>query len=64
MGERTWANLLAALLRGEELSTSDTAWAMREIMGKSSRREMNDEGWNGRDRVSCAADLIFERSDY
>jgi anthranilate phosphoribosyltransferase len=32
MGERTWANLLAALLRGEELSTSDTAWAMREIM--------------------------------
>jgi len=32
MGERTWANLLAALLRGDELSTSDTAWAMREIM--------------------------------
>jgi anthranilate phosphoribosyltransferase len=32
MGERTWANLLAALLRGEELSTSDTSWAMGEIM--------------------------------
>jgi anthranilate phosphoribosyltransferase len=32
VGERTWPNLLAALLRGEELSTSDTAWAMAEIM--------------------------------
>jgi anthranilate phosphoribosyltransferase len=32
MGERTWPNLLAMLLRGEELSTEDTAWAMREIM--------------------------------
>lgn len=32
MGERTWPNLLAALLRGEELSTADTAWAMGEIM--------------------------------
>jgi anthranilate phosphoribosyltransferase len=31
MGERTWPNLLTALLRGEELSTSDTAWAMSEI---------------------------------
>jgi anthranilate phosphoribosyltransferase len=32
MGERTWPNLLSALLRGEELSTPDTAWAMNEIM--------------------------------
>jgi anthranilate phosphoribosyltransferase len=32
MGERTWPNLLAALLRAEELSTPDTAWAMGEIM--------------------------------
>jgi anthranilate phosphoribosyltransferase len=32
MGERTWPNLLAALLRGEELETADTAWAMNEIM--------------------------------
>jgi anthranilate phosphoribosyltransferase len=32
MGERTWPNLLAALLRGEELSTQDTAWAMGEIV--------------------------------
>jgi anthranilate phosphoribosyltransferase len=27
-----WSNLLAALLRGDELSTDDTAWAMGEIM--------------------------------
>ncbi|EEP70963.1 anthranilate phosphoribosyltransferase [Micromonospora sp. ATCC 39149] len=32
MGERTWPHLLATLLRGEELSTADTAWAMGEIM--------------------------------
>ncbi|MGN0118960.1 MAG: hypothetical protein ACI39M_15915, partial [Streptomyces albidoflavus] len=32
MGERTWPLLLNALLRGEELSTADTAWAMGEIM--------------------------------
>ena len=32
MGERTWPNLLTALLRAEELSTDDTAWAMGEIM--------------------------------
>jgi anthranilate phosphoribosyltransferase len=32
MGERTWPNLLAALLRAEELSSDDTAWAMGEIM--------------------------------
>ncbi|TDB72512.1 anthranilate phosphoribosyltransferase [Micromonospora sp. KC723] len=32
MGERTWPLLLTALLRGEELSTADTAWAMDEIM--------------------------------
>ncbi|AVT39453.1 anthranilate phosphoribosyltransferase [Plantactinospora sp. BB1] len=35
MGERTWPNLLAALLRDEELSTADTAWAMGEIMSGS-----------------------------
>nr|MDT0662171.1 anthranilate phosphoribosyltransferase [Micromonospora sp. DSM 115978] len=35
MGERTWSNLLAALLRAEELSTADTAWAMGEIMAGS-----------------------------
>lgn len=35
MGERTWSNLLAALLRAEELSTADTAWAMSEIMSGS-----------------------------
>jgi anthranilate phosphoribosyltransferase len=32
VGERTWPNLFAALVRGEELSTSDTAWAMSEIV--------------------------------
>ncbi|GAA4698142.1 anthranilate phosphoribosyltransferase [Phytohabitans rumicis] len=32
MGERTWPNLIAALLRAEDLSTADTAWAMGEIM--------------------------------
>jgi anthranilate phosphoribosyltransferase len=32
MGERTWPNLLSALLRAEELSAQDTAWAMGEIM--------------------------------
>ena len=32
MGDRTWPQLLAALLRGDELSTEDTAWAMGEIM--------------------------------
>ena len=32
MVDRTWPTLLAALLRGEELSTDDTAWAMGEIM--------------------------------
>jgi anthranilate phosphoribosyltransferase len=32
MGARTWPNLLSALLRGEELSGQDTAWAMGEIM--------------------------------
>lgn len=35
MGERNWPNLLAALLRSEELSTDDTAWAMGEIMSGS-----------------------------
>jgi anthranilate phosphoribosyltransferase len=35
MGERTWPNLLGALLRDEELSTEDTAWAMGEIMAGS-----------------------------
>ncbi|MET8146800.1 anthranilate phosphoribosyltransferase [Actinoplanes sp. NPDC049668] len=32
MGARTWPNLLSALLRAEELSAQDTAWAMGEIM--------------------------------
>ncbi|MEV1158342.1 anthranilate phosphoribosyltransferase [Micromonospora chokoriensis] len=32
MGDRTWPHLLNSLLRGEELSTADTAWAMDEIM--------------------------------
>src|SRR3954453_11626452 len=32
MGATTWPNLLSALLRGEELSAQDTAWAMGEIM--------------------------------
>ncbi|SCG62667.1 anthranilate phosphoribosyltransferase [Micromonospora inositola] len=32
MGERTWPLLLNALLRGDELTTADTAWAMDEIM--------------------------------
>ena len=32
MGARTWPNLTSALLRGEELGTADTAWAMSEIM--------------------------------
>ena len=32
MGDRTWPNLTGALLRGTELSTEDTAWAMAEIM--------------------------------
>jgi anthranilate phosphoribosyltransferase len=33
--ERTWPPLLVALLRGEELSTADTAWAMGEVMAGS-----------------------------
>ena len=32
MGDRTWPQLLGALLHGDELSTEDTAWAMAEIM--------------------------------
>lgn len=32
MGARTWPNLTSSLLRGEELATADTAWAMGEIM--------------------------------
>jgi anthranilate phosphoribosyltransferase len=35
MGERTWPQLISALLRSEELSTADTAWAMDEIMAGS-----------------------------
>src|SRR4051812_7661455 len=35
MAERTWPHLLSALLRGDELSTGDTAWAMGEIMSGS-----------------------------
>jgi anthranilate phosphoribosyltransferase len=32
MAARTWPNLTSALLRGEDLATTDTAWAMGEIM--------------------------------
>jgi len=32
MGTRTWPNLLSTLLKAEELSPQDTAWAMSEIM--------------------------------
>ncbi|MBB5869472.1 anthranilate phosphoribosyltransferase [Allocatelliglobosispora scoriae] len=32
MGDRTWSGLLSALLRAEEISTDDAAWAMEEIM--------------------------------
>ncbi|WP_045744581.1 anthranilate phosphoribosyltransferase [Actinoplanes rectilineatus] len=32
MGARTWPNLTSSLLRGEELATADTSWAMGEIM--------------------------------
>jgi anthranilate phosphoribosyltransferase len=35
MGERNWPSLLATLLRAEELSSADTAWAMGEIMSGS-----------------------------
>jgi len=35
MGAATWPELFATLLRGEELSTADTAWAMDEIMSGS-----------------------------
>jgi anthranilate phosphoribosyltransferase len=32
MGERTWPQLISALLRSEDLSAGDAAWAMDEIM--------------------------------
>jgi anthranilate phosphoribosyltransferase len=32
MGDPTWPNLTSALLRGEDLATTETAWAMGEIM--------------------------------
>jgi anthranilate phosphoribosyltransferase len=35
VGDRTWPHLISALLRGTELSTEDTAWAMGEIMSGS-----------------------------
>jgi anthranilate phosphoribosyltransferase len=35
VGDRTWPNLLTALLRDGELTTADTAWAMGEIMSGS-----------------------------
>jgi anthranilate phosphoribosyltransferase len=35
MVTRTWSTLLTALLRGQELATDDTAWAMGEIMSGS-----------------------------
>ncbi|MBA3488782.1 MAG: anthranilate phosphoribosyltransferase [Longispora sp.] len=36
MGDHTWPHLISALLRGEELSRGDTAWAMHEIMSGES----------------------------
>jgi len=35
VGDRTWPQLISALLRGTELSTEDTSWAMAEIMAGS-----------------------------
>jgi anthranilate phosphoribosyltransferase len=35
MGDRTWPHLTSALLRSENLSRGDTAWAMDEIMSGS-----------------------------
>ncbi|CAL9576311.1 Anthranilate phosphoribosyltransferase [Nocardiopsis dassonvillei] len=35
VAERTWANLITALLGGTTLSSADTAWAMNEIMSGS-----------------------------
>jgi anthranilate phosphoribosyltransferase len=35
VGDRTWSQLISTLLRGTELSTEDTAWAMAEIMSGS-----------------------------
>ncbi len=35
MGDRTWPHLLSTLLRREQLSTADAAWAMGEIMSGS-----------------------------
>ena len=35
MSERTWPQLISALLRSEELSSGDTAWAMDEVMSGS-----------------------------
>ncbi|HEX6967692.1 MAG TPA: anthranilate phosphoribosyltransferase [Micromonosporaceae bacterium] len=35
MGGRSWPALLGTLLRGEQLSSEDTAWAMDEIMSGS-----------------------------
>jgi anthranilate phosphoribosyltransferase len=35
VGDRTWPQLTVSLLRGETLSTADTAWAMGEIMAGS-----------------------------
>lgn len=32
MAQRSWPDLLATLLRGEHLSTDDTAWAMGEVV--------------------------------
>src|SRR5690625_1984495 len=35
VSERTWSNLITALLEGATLSTADTEWAMNEIMSGS-----------------------------
>jgi anthranilate phosphoribosyltransferase len=32
MGERSWPQLISALMRSEDLSTADAAWAMDEVM--------------------------------
>jgi anthranilate phosphoribosyltransferase len=44
----TWPDLIGALLRGDELSTDETAWAMDEIMsGKASPAQI------ARHRAAC-----------
>lgn len=41
MAERTWPTLLTALLRGADLTSADTAWAMGEVMsGRASPAQL------------------------